>query len=62
MRMHPMMEEFHHSGLALARPESLTTIAMRSTLVAESPFQILGPMVVLLKAPGCVETPWMGEM
>jgi hypothetical protein len=43
MRTHPRMDEFHHSGSALASPESLTTIAMRSTLVAESGlFQILG--------------------
>jgi hypothetical protein len=35
------MDEFHHSGSALASLESLTTIAMRSTLAAESgPFQI----------------------
>jgi hypothetical protein len=42
MRIHPKMDEFHHSGSALASPESLTTIAIRSTLVVEiGPLQIL---------------------
>ena len=43
MRTQPRIDEFHHSGLALASPESLTNIATRPTLVEESgPFQILG--------------------